>query len=75
MLNKLGKFYKGKGKVCPRLLGANRGSIWLGSFPPDHIDSLSNPWAKLYYYLTQAQAQTGSSDYVTLINDAWVWGG
>ena len=35
-------------KVCPRLLGANRGTIWLGSCLPDHIDSVFNPWAMLF---------------------------
>ena len=30
-------------KVCPRLLGASRSTIWLGSCLPDHIDSVFNP--------------------------------
>jgi hypothetical protein len=50
-----------------------RSTIWLGScLPEDQIDSVFNPWAKLYYYNTLAQARTGSPDYVTLMNDTLI---
>jgi hypothetical protein len=47
---------KKKGKVCPRLLGANRGTIWLGSCLPEHIDNVFNPWSN------PSPSYTGSPD-------------
>ena len=31
-------------KVCPMFLGANRSTIWKGSYLPDHRESVSNPY-------------------------------